>query len=502
MRAARRTPVVQRCAAFAVAFVIWTLIPQAARGTAGEAIERSTGSGAAAATLQYAYNAQNPRPHDLGPPEKKTFKPYRPLREPPGALPVLQHRRATLFFNAAVVLRLAAIVMLAGATQWAAWRFSVPPALLALLFGLLAGPVANLLDPDALLGNLSLPVISLVFIVLLFDRGLRCELRQVRVLGGVMRAVAGVDVLLTWLVSACCAYFLLRLDGPLAALAGGLMAVAFPTVLVPLLRSVHPQRDLAPLQRLEGAVLDLLGAALAVVLFQAVFFGLARGAGAVNILATTIGMGVVCGALGAGVFLVLRTHGALPESLDTATIPVLILGVFTLGDAVQADAGFIAVMAFAIMLANQRIIRVTPIRGMGAQTASLLESALLVLLAARLRPSDASLVGMGGLLLLAILVLILRPGALALATAGSEARWGERLRLAAQAPRALVPAAATTVFALRLVDGGYSPAARLVPLLLLVVFTASLCELVTALAAQLSPGRRRAAAHEQLVTPT
>ena len=56
---------------------------------------------------------------------------------------------------------LAAIVVLGVGSQWLAWRLKLPAILILLLVGFAAGPVTGFLDPDALLGNLLFPVVSL-----------------------------------------------------------------------------------------------------------------------------------------------------------------------------------------------------------------------------------------------------------------------------------------------------------------------------------------------------
>jgi NhaP-type Na+/H+ or K+/H+ antiporter len=167
------------------------------------------------------------------------------------------------------------------------------------------------------------------------------------------------------------------------------------------------------------------------------------------------------------------------------------IGAFLLAERVQTDAGFLAVIVLAVALPNQGIVRPIRIRGLPEEARSCLEAVLLVWVAARLRVTDVALVGAGGFACVGFLVLIARPAALLLATAGSEAARGERLTLLWQAPRALIPAAAAAFFGVRLVDGGHNGAEHLVPLVLLAVSTAAVCELLAPVVAPLVPERRR-----------
>ena len=52
--------------------------------------------------------------------------------------------------------------------QWVAWRLRVPAIVLMLDIGLLAGPLLGFLDPNAALGDLMTPIISIVVAVILF----------------------------------------------------------------------------------------------------------------------------------------------------------------------------------------------------------------------------------------------------------------------------------------------------------------------------------------------
>jgi NhaP-type Na+/H+ or K+/H+ antiporter len=69
--------------------------------------------------------------------------------------------------SAHITASLVAIGLLGVAAQWAAWRLRQPAILLLLIGGLAAGPGLGWLDPDALLGELLFPFISLAVAVIL-----------------------------------------------------------------------------------------------------------------------------------------------------------------------------------------------------------------------------------------------------------------------------------------------------------------------------------------------
>ena len=66
-----------------------------------------------------------------------------------------------------ILLSIASIGVLGIACQWFAWWVRIPSILFLLTVGIIAGPGLNLLDPDALFGNLLFPFISLSVAVIL-----------------------------------------------------------------------------------------------------------------------------------------------------------------------------------------------------------------------------------------------------------------------------------------------------------------------------------------------
>jgi NhaP-type Na+/H+ or K+/H+ antiporter len=81
--------------------------------------------------------------------------------------------------------------------QWLASRLGIPSILCLLVVGLLAGPFVGLIDPDALLGDLLSPLVSLLVAVILFEGGLNLRVSEVRGVRKVVRRLISVGVLLT-----------------------------------------------------------------------------------------------------------------------------------------------------------------------------------------------------------------------------------------------------------------------------------------------------------------
>ena len=141
------------------------------------------------------------------------------------------------------------IGLLSLACQWLAWRLRVPAILPLLVTGILAGPVSGLLDPDALLGDLLFPLVSLAVAVILFEGSLTLNLGELRGHGHTVRRLVTWGALITAVVSALAAHWLLDLPWGMASVLGALLVVTGPTVVLPLLKTLRAKESLARILR-------------------------------------------------------------------------------------------------------------------------------------------------------------------------------------------------------------------------------------------------------------
>src|ERR1043166_5464859 len=100
------------------------------------------------ASVAGAYNKQNPkwqagREMETMPPRIR--KGYRPLRQPPGNLPVRSHHGGggSPVGNRRGAVGLASILVLGVAAQWLTWCFGLPATLLPVAFGFVVGPATR-----------------------------------------------------------------------------------------------------------------------------------------------------------------------------------------------------------------------------------------------------------------------------------------------------------------------------------------------------------------------
>jgi len=370
-----------------------------------------------------------------------------------------------------ILIGITGIVILGVGAQWLAWRLRVPSILLLLIFGFIAGPVTGFLKPDALLGDLLVPVVSISVAVILFEGGLSLRFSEIRKVSSVVRNLTTVGVLVTWLIGTAAARFILGLDLPLAVLLGAISALTGPTVIIPLLRHVRPTSRLGSILKWEGILNDPIGATLAVLVFQAILVGELREATTVAVTGffKTVSIGVLVGAGGAGLIVLLLRRYWIPDFLHNAVSLMMVVGAFTLSNFLQTESGLLAVTLMGITLANQKLVTVGHILEFKENLRVLLISCLFILLAARLQAGYMIRVGPSIIAFLGVLMLVARPLVVALSTIRSAVTLREKTFLSWVAPRGIVAAAVASVFALRLAEAGYPEAERLVPLTFMVI---------------------------------
>lgn len=379
-----------------------------------------------------------------------------------------------------ILLSVGGIGAAALACQWLAWRLKLPAILFLLLCGIVAGPLLGWLSPEALFGPLLMPLVSLAVALILFEGSLTLHVSQWREIGSVVHRLVTIGALTTWLVIALATHWLLAFEWPLAILFGALTLVTGPTVIVPMLRVVRPNATIANILRWEGIVIDPIGALLAVVVYS---FIIASGDGLSQSLMTFAGV-ILCGcALGAtGGWLlgqVMRKQW-LPEYLHNLASLAAVLGIFIAANHIAHESGLLAVTVMGMWLANMRGVDVRQILHFKENLSVLLISGLFILLAARLDLHALFSLGPAVLALLLVIQLLARPLNVLVSTAGSSLNWRERALLAWIAPRGIVAAAVSAVFAIRLDQAGHASALLLVPLTFAVIIGTVVLQSATA----------------------
>lgn len=381
-----------------------------------------------------------------------------------------------------IVVLTAAIIGVGVLCQWAAWKLRLPAILFLLLAGIVMGPVTGVLDPDALLGPLLFPFVSLAVAVILFEGALTLKFTEIAGLAGVVRRLVILGPFITWGVAASAAMFLAGLRWELSLLFGAVMTVTGPTVVVPMLRTVRPNAKIANILRWEGIVIDPIGALLAVLVFE--FLVSRSSGGALSATAAAFFKLIFAGsAAGIGIGYVLGEalrRDWLPGYLLNLSVLAAVFVAFGASNAVADESGLLAVTVMGIYLGNRKGISVEEILAFKESLSLILITTLFILLAARLDWSDLKALGWISVAIFLVIQFIARPLKVTYATWGSSLSWRERVLLGWIAPRGIVAAAVTALFALRLEEFGYPEAALLVPLTFVVIIGTVVLQSITA----------------------
>lgn len=381
-----------------------------------------------------------------------------------------------------MMLAIAGITMLGGLCQWLAWRLRLPAILFLLLSGIVIGPVAGWFDPDALLGPLLFPFVSLSVAVILFEGSLTLKFSEIRGLETVVRRFATSGVLVTWLVAAMAARLIADLEWELATLFGAIMVVTGPTVIVPMLRTVRPSAKVANILRWEGIVVDPIGALLAVLVFEFVVSAEAGGALGATALAfiETVLVGAAAGLAGGLVLGEAFRRDWLPNYLINVTTLGAVFSAFAVSNAMAEESGLLAVTVMGIFLGNRKGVPIEEILAFKESLSLLLITVLFILLAARLDLVQLETIGVAVVGVFVAIQLIARPLEVLYCTLGSSVSWQERALLAWIAPRGIVAAAVSALFAIKLEQRGFEQAALLVPLAFVVIIGTVVLQSLTA----------------------
>ena len=370
------------------------------------------------------------------------------------------------------VVILAGIGVVSLVCQWLAWRLRQPAILFLLIAGIVLGPGVGVLDPDALLGDMLFPIVSLAVAVILFEGSLTLKFSELRGHGKMVTNIIIYGTVVTSIVATVAAYLTLDLPLSLAMLFGSIVVVSGPTVIMPLLRAVRPSGRISNILKWEGIVIDPVGALLAVLVFE---FIIASGGESSAFLSTlfTFGATFVLGlTLGcaSGYLLgeALRSHW-LPQFLLNAGTLTFMLGVYALSNFLVHESGLLTVTVMGIWLANMRGVPIDEILEFKESLSVLLISALFILLAARMELLAVYNLGFSAVWIMLALIFIARPLAVWLASLGADLTWQERSFLSWIAPRGIVAAAVSSLFAFRLEQNGFEQAEILTPLVFLVI---------------------------------
>lgn len=377
------------------------------------------------------------------------------------------------------IVPLVAVGLISIACQFFAYKIKIPAILPLLVLGMIVGPVTGLINADQLFGDLLFPVVSLSVAIILFEGALTLKLEDLRGHGSMVRNLCTIGVILTWFIVAPAAHYALDMSWPVAFLLGAILTVTGPTVIVPMLRTVRPSSKVANILRWEGIIIDPIGALLAVLVFEFLIATQDAITHTLYAFGLTIAVGFGIGAsIGYLLGIVLRNNW-LPHYLINTAVLTIMLGAFAGSNVLAHESGLLTVTIMGMILTNMRHVDVDDIVEFKETLSVLLISGLFILLASRIDLNSLLHVGWGSLVVLFVIMFFARPVSVLVSSFRAGLNWREIALLSWIAPRGIVAAAVSALFALKLEALNYPGVELLVPMVFLVIITTVVIQSLT-----------------------
>jgi len=361
-------------------------------------------------------------------------------------------------------------VVIATTAQMLANRFRFPPILLWLLAGMALGPFGlHLLQVETIKPALH-SLIELGLAIILFEGGLNLNLKALKENGWVVGRLVLIGPILTMMIGGVAAHLLTGMDWLLSLLFGALVSVGGPTVILPIVRQMRLGRNISHVLTAESMLIDVIGAILAIVILQVALTLNMNASAIAQDIFYKIAVGAALGIAGGRLLAWLLTSlWAKDFEIRSVLVLTSAWGMFLLADAISAQAGLLTMLMMGAVLQRMEVHDIQRLKHFKGSLSMLLISVLFVLLAANMDLSVMLDYLWPGLLLFVILAVVVRPLIVFLSTLGSRLTVQENLYLAGMAPRGVVAAGITSLFAIILQDHGYAQSDMLMALVYIII---------------------------------
>ncbi len=387
----------------------------------------------------------------------------------------------------AILQTVVAAVVLGMVAQVVAHRFKLPAILPLLLLGMLCGPFGlGLFEPSSLGHGLEV-VLHLGVAVILFEGGLLLDLHQLRQVGGPLRNLLTLGTAVTGVGSAALAHYCVGVSWPTASLFGAIVTVTGPTVIAPLLRHMVAPKKTRTILLSEGLMIDPIGAVLAYLVLQWIErAGMGWRPMAVELLELCV-TGSILGLVGGFIAMEAIRRRALGEELRNLVILAVLFGAFFWAEEQAPTSGILAAVVMGLVVSFAQLPDLSPLKAFKGQLTVLFISVLFILLSGKLDLEAVGRLGGPGIMVVAGMILLVRPLSVFLSMPGKSVDFKEKLILALTAPRGIVAAAVASLSAIELSQHGRADdAVALEGLVYLVILVT--CTWAT-LMAKILPGR-------------
>lgn len=356
----------------------------------------------------------------------------------------------------AVIVLVLAVGMIA---QWLARMTKMPSIVYLLGAGILLGPeVLGVIDPMRF-GDALRALVALSVAIIVFDGGIDIDIGLIKPVGKTVFGLTSIGVLITLVGASIAANLFVGMHWSTALLFGAIVTATGPTVITPILREIKVNNRVATILSTEGVLNDAASVLLAAVFFELLLSTDPTVGHGVSALLTRIGIGAMIGALfGMAIVFTLRRFNIAENHAKLFTITNVLVA-FTAAEVLAGESGILAVAIAAFIVGLSEVPHKESIKQFKEDISIILLSIIFILLAALIRLDDMMALGLGGIAVVLVLMLLVRPFTVFVSTLDSKLKREEKTFIAATAPRGIVPASMATYFTMQL--GGSPEVAQL-----------------------------------------
>ena len=345
-----------------------------------------------------------------------------------------------------------------------------PSVVLLLLSGLFIGRSGLGLVEPLDLGRGLETIVGLLVCLVLFEGGLNLKLPEGNIRNTVLK-ISLIRLFISLSAGIFIAHWLAGLSWPVAGVYSAIVLATGPTVVSPLVEQIKLVSPLSEVLKAEGLVLEPIGAVLALLLLELILGDL-HGIKEVFIaLMQRLGGGVLIGVSSGWILSEILKKIKNKESFGIelqVTLGFIFL-VYGICESFLPESGLPASVAAGFIVGKREIIDKERLDNLIGELAQLAITVLFPLLASDVSWGELSPLGWGGILCVFILMIVVRPISISIATMGRELEIKERIFLAWLAPRGIVTAAVASLFSIRLEQAGVLGAGRLQGLVFLTI---------------------------------
>jgi NhaP-type Na+/H+ or K+/H+ antiporter len=345
-----------------------------------------------------------------------------------------------------------------------------PSVVILLISGLFIGRSGLRLVEPLDLGQGLETIVGLLVCLVLFEGGLNLKLPEGNIRNTVLR-ISLIRLFISLSAGIFIAHWLAGLSWPVAGVYSAIVLATGPTVVSPLVDQIKLVSPLSEVLKAEGLVLEPIGAVLALLLLELILGDL-HGIKEVFIaLMQRLGGGVLIG-ISSGWLLseiLKKIKNEASFGIELQVTLGFIFLVYGICEYILPESGLPASVAAGFIVGKREIIDKERLDNLIGELAQLAITVLFPLLASDVSWGELSPLGWGGIICVLMLMIIVRPISISLATMGGELDVKQRVFLSWLAPRGIVTAAVASLFSIRLEQAGVLGAGRLQGLVFLTI---------------------------------